>query len=118
MLNRDTTYLRWGLTAFVLFAVLGGAVAVAYHGSQETVTITVLDKERVCSTSSEGSSCEYRVYAEGETFKNGDSLLFTKFDSADIQGRLQEGDSYDVTVVGWRIPFFSMFRNIIEVSDA
>lgn len=101
----------------VLAALVGVAFGAFYLSSQETVEVTVADKERVCSSTSEGSSCEYRVYAEGETFVNKDSIIFRKFDSADVQGQLREGETYQVDVAGWRIPLFSTFRNIIEVRD-
>jgi hypothetical protein len=90
------------------------AFVLAYLGTQDTVTATVLDKERVCS-GGEQTSCEYRVYTDTETFVNKDSFLFTKFDSADVQGQLRADQTYELEVVGWRIPFLSMFRNIVEV---
>jgi hypothetical protein len=108
-------------TAFAAFfaglvMVLAMLGAVAYYNTQETIEATINDKERVCSSSGEGTSCAYRVYTDTEVFVNKDSLLFRKWNSADVQGQLEAGRSYELTVVGWRIPFFSAFRNIVEVT--
>jgi hypothetical protein len=112
--HKTTTFLASLVAIAVLFgAIIGGY---AYYNSQEIIEATVRDKERVCSSSGEGTSCAYRVYTDTEVFVNKDSLLFRKWNSADVQGQLEAGRSYELTVVGWRIPFFSAFRNIVEVT--
>lgn len=40
-----------------------------------------------------------------------------KFDSSDVYGELEIGNSYEVRVVGWRIPLLSWYRNIIDVEN-
>ena len=59
----------------------------------------------------------YLVFTEKETFKNVDSFWHWKFNSSDIQGKMKkyEGKKIKVRVYGWRIPFYSSYRNIIEV---
>lgn len=49
------------------------------------------------------------------TFENKDSTLEWKFNSADIQGKLEYGKRCTVETYGFRIPFFSMFENIVDV---
>ncbi len=92
--------------------------------TQDTVTITVTKTERVQKKDGEGS--EYMVWGrhaddngknDMETFKNIDSTLFWKFDSADVQGTLEVGETYTFDVAGWRWPFFSAFRNITSTAD-
>jgi hypothetical protein len=112
-MKRTTTVWTAAIAALVL--MVGGIGMTMYVRTQEVITITVTDKERVCTSRGETVSCDYRVYTPLETFVNKDSMLFTKFNSADVQGGLQPGESYEVRVVGWRIPFFSQFRNIVEV---
>jgi len=79
----------------------------------EHVEITVLDKERI----NKDSDSKYLVYTDLEPLENTDAMLFLKFNSADLQGQLQVGYTYEVTIVGWRIPFISMFRNIISIDS-
>ena len=78
----------------------------------DTVTITVIDKERIQS----GEDSRYLVFTESETFKNTDCLVRRKFDSSDLYGRLQVGTTYEAEVYGWRIPFLSAYRNIVRVT--
>lgn len=57
----------------------------------------------------------YLVYTDKEVFKLEDSLIFGQFNSSDIYGMLTEGKTYKFKVIGWRIPFLSMYRNIIGI---
>jgi len=56
---------------------------------------------------------QYRVHTDKGVFRNEDAWLFLKFDSADMQGKLTVGDTFKIKANGWRIPLFSMFRNIV-----
>jgi hypothetical protein len=81
--------------------------------------VTVFDK------SYSGESDGYLVWIEDENgvqyeLQNEDILLKGKFNSSTIQGKLKEGERYNITTVGWRIPLFSCYPNIVEyekVSD-
>ena len=80
--------------------------------------VTVTDKERVMTE----DSSKYLVFTEdsdGNTyvFENTDSLLRGKFDSSDVQGQLKVGNTYKITVVGYRIPFLSAYQNIIAFEE-
>lgn len=86
-----------------------------YYNSTETVTIEVVDKERITVTEGETVTSKYLIFSDSEVFENEDSLIFGKFNSSDFQGKLHVGETYIVTVVGWRVPFLSMYRNIISV---
>jgi hypothetical protein len=52
---------------------------------------------------------------EGEVFENSDTFFYQKWNSSDIYGKLTVGNKYKATVYGWRIPFLSNYRNIIEI---
>ena len=81
--------------------------------------VTVVDK------SYSGESDGYLVWVEDENgvqyeLQNEDILLKGKFNSSTSQGKLKEGEKYNITTVGWRIPLFSSYPNIVEyekVSD-
>jgi len=53
---------------------------------------------------------------EMEIFQNKDCWLWGKFDSADIQQKLElaKNKKCRMTVTGWRLPFMSWFRNIVK----
>jgi hypothetical protein len=101
------------LGAIVLLGIAAG-VAFFYYTSTHSETITVQDKERVCSTS---RSCEYLVWTDKGVFKNADETLGLKFDSSDVQGHLRVGGTYQVKVRGYRIPLLSQYPNIVEVEN-
>lgn len=79
----------------------------------------------VVDKSYSGESDGYLVWVEDENgtqyeLQNEDILLKGKFNSSTIQGKLKEGEKYNIITVGWRIPLFSCYPNIIEyekVSD-
>ncbi len=97
----------------LLFLLLGHPIL--YHGSSMSITIKVTDKERIVVRSGESTSSKYLVFTDGEVFENTDALTFAKWNSSDVQGKLQKGKTYNVKVAGWRIPFWSSYRNIIKV---
>lgn len=100
-------------------AVLGVIFIIAnacfVYGTTETVSITVANTERITTGSGDTLSSKYLVFTSGETFENSDTIWYAKWNSSDIQGRLQAGQTYSAKVYGWRIPFMSTYRNIVEV---
>lgn len=105
--------------SFFTRAKYAGAAALAFaavawpvyeYNDREEAIVTVRDKQRV--PLAEGGSVN-RVYTDKGTFENRDSWLFLKFNSEDVQGDLEVGRTYRVTTNGWRVPFLSMFRNIV-----
>lgn len=102
--------------AFVVFALLAGVVTMAQYGTKETVTATVTGKERVTSSDGNGNvKSKYLIFTETETFENTDALFAGKFNSSDFYGKIREGQTCKFTVIGWRMPVFSTYRNIIEM---
>lgn len=98
------------LFLFAFFLLFG--YSLAYRSSVETITISVIGRDRV----KHGDDDEkYVVYTTTETFENVDSWTFFKFNSADFQGKLNAGKIYKVKVAGWRLPIANSFRNIIEI---
>ena len=98
----------------ILFMIIKPFVF-SFNDTKYTVTIT--DKERTHSGSE-----KYLVFTEDENgnvmvFENADSLLRWKWDSSDLQGELKIGSTYEVTVVGYRVPIFSWYENIISIKE-
>lgn len=84
-------------------------------GNDRDVTITVSDKERICSSGN--SSCQYLIYTDQGTFKNVDSWLNGKHNSSDIYGALKREHTYVVHVEGFRSGWMSEYPNIIEIKS-
>lgn len=101
-----------GIVFLVFIVAIIGIYVFVNYSSVEHTTITIKDKERITS----GQDSYYLVYTEDEVFKNIDSLFFTKFDSSDVYRKLDVGKTYNVKVNWFRIPLFSMYRNILEVN--
>ena len=107
--------LRENLIMFSI-VVIGFVMVFIYpicmYSSQKPVTFTVQEKERVQTK----EDSYYLVWStDNRTYKVADSLLFFTWDSSDRYGRLVKGKQVTVTTVGWRVPFLSMYENIIEV---
>lgn len=109
-----------GLIASAFFSVAATGMAlplIQSLSSSETVDIVVVDKDRITTGSGDSMSSKYLIFTEAETFENTDSLTRWKFNSSDIQGQLRVGEAYQVEVYGYRIPFLSQYRNIVEVES-
>lgn len=92
---------------------------VAYFSSSTDVTIKVTKTDRIVESSGSGKdltvTSKYLVYTTDETFENTDAMFFGKYSSSDFQGKLLPNTTYKVKVVGWRLPFFSTYRNIVKI---
>lgn len=80
--------------------------------SAKYITAEVIWKERV----KYGSSSLYLIYTDKETFKNTDSYAYWKFNSSDLYGKIEVGRRYKFLVVGFRVPYFSAYRNLIKIT--
>lgn len=102
------------LTTVAAVVVIACGVAGTYAygwGSEQDRTCTVTGTDR--TRSSEGGS-DMRVYTEGcGVLGVGDVLVRGQFDSADAFGGIEPGVTYEVTTVGWRVPFLSMFPTVL-----
>src|SRR6056297_850388 len=95
-----------------IIVLASGLLAAAYYSSAEETQITVVEK----ITKYHGGDEKYLVSTEsGEIFEIADTIAFLRFDSSNVYFSLEEGQTYTCKVAGWRIPFLSMYRNIIEV---
>lgn len=101
---------------FALIFVFGLIVEPLWENSNErTITATVTDKH---PSPDSGEYLIFCVDALGETIvlRNEDSLLKGKFNSSDFYGKIEIGKTYKFTIVGSRVPFLSMYPNIISFS--
>jgi len=100
----------------IAFAVLAGLIiglpALYAYKTVENVACHVEEKERIAD---DGDS-KYLIFCTEEVFQNSDSLFHMKFGSSDFYKDIKEGEDYEFKVYGWRVPFFSMYRNIIKIT--
>lgn len=105
------------IVAILVLLIVNEAV---FSFNDTEYTITVTDKERIYEGSGNTASSKYLVFCDDENgnalvFENTDCLIRGKWNSSNIQGQLKEGSTYKITVIGYRIPFFSMYQNIIKM---
>ncbi len=82
--------------------------------------VTISDKQISTETDKDTGKVvsTYLIYTNQGVFRNDDARWFLKFDSSDFYGNLEKGKTYDLKVYGWRIPFFSMYPNIVRMKPA
>ncbi|MBZ9779100.1 DUF1523 family protein [Psychroflexus sp. CAK8W] len=101
------------ILVIVLILIFG--YPVSYYLSSETIKAVISDKERITTGTGEDMESKFLVYGEEEVFENTDSWLYFKFDSADVQNQIHLDKTNKIKVAGWRVPFFSWYRNVISV---
>lgn len=77
------------------------------------VTITVKDK--VVKNYEDDSL--YLIFTDKGTYEVRDSVVNGRFDSSDMYGRLEKGHTYKVTVIGFRVPMLSWYKNILTAEE-
>ena len=105
------------LFVFTFALCFGGAyIKVA---NPQTYTVTVQSKE-IKNGSNSGKFlvfCTDTNTGESRVFEVTDSLFKWRFDSADTYNMIKEGETYEFTTGGYRVPFLSMYPNIYEVKQ-
>ncbi len=109
---------RWALAVLIVGIVLFIAlIALAPQAisllHRETVIDTVVRSERITN----GESGKYLVFGEREVYQNTDVILVWKLNSSDFYRDIEVGKTYRFRVIGWRIPLFSLYRNIIALEE-
>lgn len=117
--RRNMKILMAAIVIFMLFTIVGSQVIFNFNDTEYIIKVT--DKDRVYG-SGDSSSSKYLVFGDDENenslvFENTDCFIRFKWNSSNIQGHLKEGNTYKITVVGYRVPFFSMYQNIIKVEE-
>lgn len=108
------------LTAIALVVIAVIAIPVISFSNDHAYTVTITDKERVTTQVAEGQTdSKYLIYGEDENgktyvFEDTDTLFRGKFNSSDVYGALKEGETYELTVIGFRIHILNWYENIID----
>lgn len=120
MSNRGLLGYLTEITAIALVVIPVIAFPVMNFSNDHTYTVTITDKERVTTQVAEGQTdSKYLIYGEDENgktyvFEDTDTLFRWKFNSSDVFGALKEGETYELTVIGFRVHIFNWYENIID----
>lgn len=107
----------------VIFIILIVGITAITDFNDHTYVITVTDKDRTIENDKDdGTKSKYIVFGDTEegkslVFENTDNILRLKVNSSNIQGSLKEGHTYEITVIGYRVPLFSWYENIIKIKE-
>lgn len=113
MKKTDLTLLTGG--AFVaLFVLIFGVSFYGTFFTDERVNVVIDGKERITVSNGDRTESKYLIFTDKEVFENTDTLLRGKFNSSDFYGKIKVGQTCNFLVSGWRVPFLSMYRNILE----
>ncbi len=109
---------KWiiGVVAIILAILIAIPLCSSYY-STKTYTVTVTDKD----VKNYSDSSKYLVFTklengETKTFCIEDSLFKLRYNSSDVYADIQIGETYEIEVIGWRIPFLSEYENIMTFS--
>lgn len=107
------------VTAILLVVIAVIAVPVMNFTNDHKYTITITDKERVTAQSAKDNISKYLIYGEDENgktyvFEDTDTLFRWKFNSSDVYGALKEGETYELTVIGFRVHILNWYENIVD----
>lgn len=100
--------------ALVVAVIVGGIVlSIARVNTVTTYeACTVTEKEDRALASIDKR--EPRIYTDCGVFVIADEPFRFHFAAADVYNAVQEGQTYDLTTIGWRFGLFSWFPNITE----
>ena len=108
------------MIAIMLVSLIAKEAIFNFNDTEYTITVT--DKERIYTGSGNSSSSKYLVFGDDDNgnslvFENTDCLIRGKWNSSNIQGQLKVGNTYKITVIGYRVPFLSWYQNIIKIEE-
>ena len=119
---KETLYAGAGLLAVGAVLAAVSSPFWAQHASRHGYNATVTDKQIKRYGSAEHSHDKYMIFTklddgDVKVFENTDSMFEWKFNSSDVQGKLENGHRYHIEAYGWRFPFVSWYENIVDVQE-
>jgi Protein of unknown function (DUF1523) len=107
------SFFRHPLLIWLILTVSYGALMNYTNVKEQEVQVIEFENRR------SDDSAEVRlIHTDSGVFMNSDTLFWLKFNSSDIQTNLilakQSGKKVRIKTVGFRIPLFSQYPNILE----
>lgn len=86
--------------------------------NEKSIVVTVTDK----GVKVKNNDSKYLIYTKDkddnvQVLKITDSILRRRFNSSDVYAVIEPGKTYKFTTVGYRIPIFSMYPNILKYQE-
>lgn len=108
---KHTILFYGGIILAIILIIM--AVSGIMTGNKTEIEITISDK---WIKATDGGS-DYMVSdTNGNVYIVQDSIYLLSFDASNRYAGIKIDRSYGVTTIGWRIPFLSMYTNIIEIN--
>lgn len=110
----------WTIICIIITAIL--FLNLIWVTQTSTQTITISGKSlRVSAFGSEnggGATSTYLIHTKsGEVLANQNSLIYRKFTSDELQGKLKIGKTYRIKTCGFRVPILGMYKNILSATE-
>ncbi len=104
--------MKFKLLTVLIFVIILSLIIFAFFSEtiKGEVVATVTGKDRIVKE----ESSFWIILTDQEPLMNRDSLVNMKFNSSDFQGLIHQGTKYRFIVTGFRIPYLSVYRNIIS----
>ena len=104
------------MKSWTLIIAIAMLIALPIRGWMFYATKTHVQEYHIIKTERvvDGGESKYLIFAREETLKNVDTWWGLKFNSSDIYGKINTGQTCDFTVTGLRFAFFSWYRNILQ----
>jgi hypothetical protein len=100
-----------GIVSIIIIVAIIAGYCFLYLGSAKIENIEINDKW----VKYKNNGAKYLVSTNKGVYEITDSLLFGTWSSSDKYANLKVGEKYSVKSAGWRIPFFSSYKNIVEI---
>lgn len=97
------------IAAIALVGIVGLGVFGTPRLTEEVVTATV--------TNTMPKDGLYLVFTDKGTFKVEDTIAYFNYRSSDVWGSISKNTTYEFKTTYWRVPFLSMYENIVEVKE-
>lgn len=110
---KHNTLIAIAIILFILFIGFFITIGVTYALTSSRSTFTVIGKENTY----QGKSTKYLVYNDITTYEISDSIVYMRFDSSDVYGKVTVGKTYEAKLQGFRLPILSMYPNIITLKE-
>ncbi len=112
-------YLLIAIPLLILISLLFTNAPYQWLTQRSIDNVLVKDKQITTESSRKDDKVEstYLIFTDQGVFRNDDAGWFMKYNSSDVYGNLDVGKRYRFKVYGWRIPFFSMYPNLVRAEE-
>lgn len=99
----------------VFFVFIGVGSVMVTKATEKNVTFTVEEKTVKVDNDGDGNvKSRYLIFTDKGVYENTDSLIYFKFRSSDLYGKLKVGQTYTCKTAGFRFGLTSSYPNIIN----